>query len=690
MSANNKLTVTELDFTGIKNNLKEFLRDQDTFKDYDFEGSGMSVLLDVLAYNTYYNGFYLNMIANESFIDTAQIRQNVLSHAKLINYVPQSRKCSEALVNITVTPSGTEDNTTNFITLERNTRFLGTNGQTTNYPFWTVHSNTATKSGASFVFSNVLIRQGEIITRQFKMEANNTLRRFEVPSANIDTDTLIVSVQKSNTDITTTVFSRANDITALDSTTPAYFIEENENGFFTIYFGDDILGQAPENGNIINVTYFDTMGELADGVAKFNPTQPIADLFRDNVIVQTVVTSSGGAEKETIDNIRFRAPRAYTTQNRAVNTYDYENILLQQYPYIDSVTVWGGEDNDPIVYGKVYISAKTRGYFALSNLEKERIKQSLTQNASVMTIIPEFVDPDFVFVMVRGTVKYNSSKTSKSVSEIRSDIRTSINNYAETNLNDFGTPLLIYDVLKTVEDTNASIEQTDVSFWLQKRIDLITGATKNYYVNFGAPIKKGSVKEKLYSYPQINVFDNKGQIRQVFFEEVPLSYTGIESIDVINAGYSYTSVPTVLITGDGENASAIAKVVNGKIESIEVINAGHDYTRATATLVGGGGFEAELRVKTEGRYGTIRTYYYKSNGEKVVVNAEAGTIDYMTGKVVLNSLFTTGAASNPYYEDNVLTINVVSDNKNITPLRNRILALDTNNEQSVQIDVSTI
>ena len=266
MPANTTLTVTDLDFDSIKNNLKTFLRSQSRFQDFDFEGSGMSVLLDLLAYNTHYNAFYLNMIANEMFLDTSKLRQSTVSHAKLINYVPESSHGAETKLNIRVTPAAGEDQNTSSLTLDKYTKVYGASLNGVNYPFVVLDSYTVNKDGSSFLFSNVAIKQGEVITRQFLMDPTNTKRRFEIPSANVDLSTVIVTVQESASDTETSVYKVAEDLTEITRDSKVYFIEENEDGNYRLYFGDDVIGKKPIDGNIINVTYIDTAGSVANKI----------------------------------------------------------------------------------------------------------------------------------------------------------------------------------------------------------------------------------------------------------------------------------------------------------------------------------------------------------------------------------------------------------------------------------------
>lgn len=647
----------------------------------------MSVLLDILAYNTYYNGFYLNIAANESFLDTAQIRQNLLSHAKMINYVPTSKRGAMTTVDIIATPTSTENQSTNEITLDKFTTLVGSDIDGINYPFITMFSNTVSKINGSFHFSNVNIKQGEIITYQFPYSSNNTSRRFEIPSSNIDTSTLIVTVTESSSNNATSEYKLANDITEVTTTSKIYYLEENENLNYTITFGDGVLGKRLSNGNIITVTFVDTLGALAKNIVKFAPTAPVGGLFRGNVSFTNISTPYSGSDKETEDVIRFRAPIAYTAQNRAVTKSDYESIIIKDFPTIESVKVWGGEENDPIVYGKMFISAKTKGFFALSNLEKENIKNSLIQNRNVMTVIPEFVDADYCFLLVSGKVTYNPVLTSKTSNQLLEVVKTAIRNYNRTELNQFNSIFRKSKLQYYIENSDPAITGSDITVYLQKRQDITNLIGKTYTINFGAPLKKGDLRDRIYSYPQIVVKDVTGVQREVLIEEVYESLTGISDIVILDGGSNYSVPPTVNVYGDGTGAKAVSYIVNGRVSKIEITNKGYNYTRATVEIVGDG-VGARGTVEVQNNIGDLRTYYYKENGEKVIVNDKIGTVDYVNGKIILNSLYTLSVAENDLYDTDVLTLNAVAADEIITPLRNRIIVLDENNPLSTQIEMT--
>lgn len=687
-TSNNALKVADLDFFSIRNNLKDYLRNQATFQDYDFEGSGMSVLLDILAYNTYYNAFYLNMAANESFLDTAQIRNNVLSHAKLVNYVPMSKRGAMAKINVVVTPGPNEDQDAQFITLDKWTNFLGADKDQVNYPFVAVNSNTAVKTNGSFTFSNVVIRQGEVVTRQFPVTANNIARRFQIPSSNVDTSTLIVSVQESNSNTQLTQYTLAGDFVDIRANSTVYFIEEDHDLNYSIYFGDDVIGKRPANGNIVQVTYLDTVGTKANSIVKFAPTDGdgIAG-YKSNVRVTLVEASINGAEKETVDQIKFRAPNYYVAQNRAVTKSDYETILTKSYPNIEAVSVWGGEENDPPVYGRVFMSLKTTGYFTLTNVEKEEIRNTVIRNRNVLTVDPEIVDPDFIFLLIRGKVRYNPNLTTRSQGQINNLIKEAIYDYATTELYTFKSTFKLSKLQSYIEQAEPSITSSDIDIFMQKRQKIEIGDRNNYVLNYNTPLRKGDYNFKLYSYPTLGINDVTNVRRDVLLEETPESFTGIDSIEIISPGINYSAGSKLTITGDGTGAEAVATIVNGRIVKIEVTNPGINYTRAFVSIDDADGSGAVLTVRLKATLGTLRAYYFKSNGEKVFVNENAGTINYATGRVTLNSLLVQSMPANDFYDQDVLTVNVVPEQGVIEPLRNRILAIDTNNIQAVQLEL---
>lgn len=684
--ANTALRVTELDFLSIKENIKAYLRNQSEFQDFDFEGSGMSVLLDILAYNTHYMGYYVNMVGNEMFLDTAQIRQSVISHAKMINYFPKSKRASETKVNVLVTPSINEDQDTTILTLNKYTKFLGRDIDGVNYQFILNDTHSTSKTNGTFSFANVTLKQGEVVSRQFTMDPTNTKRRFDIPSANIDTDTLSVVIQESPSNTFSTTYAQYKNMLDITSNTTVYFVEENESEGYSIYFGDNVIGKRPKDGNIITITYLDAMGSLTNKVNSFAIVEAAGGLYNDNVAITSLAASYSGAEKELIEDIRYRAPYNYSTQNRAVTISDYETLILRDYNNIDAVKTWGGEDNEPPIYGKVFLSLKTKENYFLSNLEKESIKDSLIRNRNVLTVIPEIVDPDYSYIILSGDVYYDSSLTSLSAEQVKQFARASIIDYKNNELTGFDSIFRKENLQEYVRQSEKSITSSDLKISLQKRIELTVGETKKYIINNNYPIKKGDYTHEISSFPAIKVNDSSNIQREVKFEEVPSAFTGVDSVDIVNPGINYTSTPTITIVGDGTGATASARVAGGRIVEITVTNKGINYTRATVSISGVGS-EASATAKLQSKFGELRSFYVQSNGEKVIVNAKAGTINYEDGIIELNSLLTTGAVVNDFYDTNILTFDLPIEKEVIFPLRNRIIDIDENDARAIQLTI---
>jgi hypothetical protein len=684
--ANTTLRIAELDFDQIKTNLKDFLRSQQEFQDFDFEGSGMSILLDVLAYNTHYNAFYLNMVGNEMFIDTAQLRNSIISHAKLMNYVPRGTVAPTAVVNITVTPSSNEDQDATTLTMPAYTTFLSEPLDGIAYQFMTTEADTSVKVGNSFTFSNVSIKQGELVTMTYTVSPTNTKRRYVIPSSTVDLDTVVITVQESAVNTFTTLYTQSEDLTTANSSSTIYFIEENpdSNGSYTVTFGDGVIGKQLSNGNIIFIRYLDCQGDAANKANTFTLTTPING-YDDNVTVTSVSAAAGGAPKETIEQIRKRAPVHYTVQNRAVTVNDFKSIITSDYPNISSVAVWGGEENVPPIYGKIFISLNPIDDYEITQTEKDRIVNEIISNRTVLTVIPEIVDPDYVYVLALAKANYDSRLSVYDETQLSTLIREAILDYRDNYLRTFDSVYRNSVLQRKIDDVDRSINSSELNIYLQKRFQPTLDETKNYELKFNLPLYKGSPTNRLYSFPAVTILDNNNVERDVYFEEVPDSYSGIDSIDVINPGQEYTSVPTVTISGDGTGAAATAKIVNGKLASITVDSRGSNYTRATVSITGGDGSGATAVAILQNRIGDLRTYYYQSNGEKVIVNPTAGTVNYEEGIVYLTNFTPLAIIENDNYPNDTVTINISPLNETIYPVRNRILELDENDSSSIQV-----
>jgi len=680
-----RLNVTALDFDTIKTNLKTFLKSQSEFQDYDFEGSGLNVLMDILAYNTHYNAYYLNMIANESFMDSAVLRNSVVSHAKRIGYTPRSITAPRAIVNIVV-DTGTGGSGT--LTLPKNYVLISNQIDGKAYNFITLESRNVSKSGNTFTFNSVPIYEGEYVTYNYTHnESSNPKQIFTIPDVNADTSTLKVSVRPSfgNTDITVHTLS-SNELD-LSSTSEVYFLQEGQNGNYEVFFGDGILGKKLNDGAIVTLEYLITSGEASNKANNFIASTSIGGYT--NVDVVSLSGASGGTVRETVDQIKFAAPLSLLAQNRAVTKNDYIRLIQQKYPAFEAVNVWGGEEQNPPVYGKVFVAAKPKLGFEVTQTEKEYVKQNILKPISVLTVAPEIVDVDYNYLTVDATIYYNKAKTSLTDNQIKTAVRNLITSYSTTNLNKFNTYFNYTGLEATIYNYDKSFISDEVDLYVAKKFRPVLTNSDSYTLDFGFEISRGVNTNNFYSSPDFTMVDENGVSRQCFFEEIPSSYTGLESVTVTNTGYGYTTTPTIEIIGDGEGATAVATIVNGKLSKIDVTSPGIGYTTAAIRIVGGGGQLAEASAVLEGRYGQLRIAYYKtdevsSQSTKVIINQSknggvAGTIDYVLGKIVISE-FAPIAVNNDFGD---ILMHFKPASNIIQSKLNKMLVLDTEDPTSI-------
>lgn len=673
------LRVTELDFHSIKDNLKAYLQAQDEFQDYNFEGAGLNALLDILAYNTHYMAWYANQVGNEMFLDSAQLRPSVLSHAGLLGYVPASSQGATARMDITVTPTDTENQEQDTIVLERYTQLLGRDIDGVNYPFVTLNSNTSIIQDGAFHFSNIAIKQGEVITRQFLMDTvANERREFVLGSANCDINTIRVAVQESIANVDTKIYTRNTDIVDIDGESLVYFVYENEDLTYTIQFGDNTLGKTPKHGNVVLITYLDTVGQLANNISQFVFTEPVAGLYQDDIAFSNVVASYGGVEKETTEQARFRAPYYYTTQNRAVTFHDYETLILANYNNIEAVSVWGGEDNDPVVYGKVFLSLKTRGNYQLTNFEKEQLKDDLIRNFNITTIIPEFADPSFVYLNIVADVKYKAALTSFTADELESIIRVAITEFNESYLNSFSGTFKKSVLQNAINNADPSIDSSELQVSLSKLVEIDTTKPKTYEIPFDNKLARLQNNPSISTFPSIRVRDSEGVFRDAYIEEIPVYSTGIHSVQILDTGRNYISTDTTItISGDGTGAEARPRINSGRIVGIDITNPGENYTYAIITITSDSGVGASASLTLEKDVGNLRTVYFAGvTGVKHVISNSVGTVNYKTGLVKLDSLRAFAVEENEYVREGFISIQANAGVENIYPLRNRILLIE--------------
>ena len=475
-----KLNIAELDFDSIKNNLKDYFGSQSEFSDHDFGGSAISVMLDILAYNTYYNAYYVNMLASESFLDSAQLRDSVVSKASMLGYTPQSSTGAKANVQISVTP----DDSPATITIDKFTQFTSTvNG--TSYVFCTSGSSTVVANAGAYVASGVELTQGIPLTFRYTANTANTDQKFLLPNANTDTDTLTVTIQESVSDTNASAYSQATDITTINSTSNIYFLSESTDGQFRVEFGDGVLGRKPVTGNIVLLEALISEGNEVNGANTFSASGTVGGY--STVSVTTSNASSGGSNKETIESIKFNAPKTYETQNRAVTTDDYKKIVESAVSGLDSVSVWGGQDNTTPAYGKVFISAKPTGATSLSTSQITEIKSAVS-SYNMVSVTPEVVDPDIIDLIFTTTVKYDSRLTSLSSGAVAELVIDTIQDYKTNNLLKFGASFRYSTLSTLIDDSETSVISNLTTLTAKKGLEPSITANNAYTISFNNPI----------------------------------------------------------------------------------------------------------------------------------------------------------------------------------------------------------
>ena len=596
MAEISKLNISELDFDTIKANLKDYFASQTEFTDHNFGGSAISVLLDILAYNTHYNAYYLNMLASESFLDSAQLRDSVVSKASMLGYTPSSTSGAKANVSITIVPGTTPAS----ITIDKNTQFISTVNGTT-YTFCTSNSHTILPSDGVYTASGVELTQGIPLTFKYSVDTANTDQKFLLPNANTDTDTLTVTIQESALDTNTSVYAKATDITTVNSSSNVYFMSEYTDGQFRVEFGDGVLGRKPITGNIVLLKSLVTEGSDTNGANSFTSSGSIGGF--SEISVATSNAALGGSDKETIESIKFNAPKTFETQNRAVTTDDYKKIVEAEVSGLDSVTVWGGQDHSTPQFGKVFISAKPTGATALSIGQQSLIKDAVgTYN--MVAITPTVVDPDIIDLIFSTTVKYDSRLTSLSSGAIAEKVIDTIQSYKTNSLLKFGS-IFRYSSLST------QVDKTDTSI-----INNLTTLTA----------KKGIL-------PSLTTAD---------------SYTIYFNNKIYNVSTTYEGAVT---------------------------STAFSYTGADGTVYG--------TCYLDDLNGVMRIYYL-SAGEKVLVIAEAGTVDYDAGTIVLTSFLPNS------YIGSILDFTIQPAENDLIPVRNQLFEIaNTNITITMQDDAGT-
>jgi hypothetical protein len=487
MANNNKrIQVSELDFDAIKSNLKTFLQGQTEFQDYDFEGSGLSVLLDVLAYNTHYNGIYTNLAVNECFLDSASKRASVVSLAKMLGYMPRSASCATATVTATVTSPTSSPST---VTLPAMQPFT-TSIDNVSYTFYNRSAVTTALVSGAYTFTGLVLTEGTPLQYKYTMAPGV---RFIIPNANADLNTLTVSVQQTSSSDVYEVYTRADTLTEVTELSHIYFVKEIDDGLYEISFGNDNLGIALSNGNVVTLDYMVSSLEEPNTASSF--TYGGVTLAGSSLSVTATAAASGGAASESIDEIKFNAPKYYAAQNRAVTPDDYKAIILKNFPEAQTISVWGGEDNNPPIYGKTYICIKPKEASKLTNLQKEFIKNNILDSRNIVSITPEIVDPEFFNIKVTSFVYYNPRATTKTAAQIQTLVKESIMRYNDEELEKFDSVLRYSKLSKIIDETDPAITNNITRIMIRHPHEVTYNIATQYVLDLINPISQDGGKQ---------------------------------------------------------------------------------------------------------------------------------------------------------------------------------------------------
>ena len=488
--ANASLSLVELDFDGLKNSLKSYLSSQSQFLDYDFESSNMNVLLDILSYNTFHNAFYLNMVAAESYLDSAQLRNSVVSHAKELNYVPRSKRSAKATVSISFEAN------TNVVTVPKNTSFTSLVGSKL-FTFLTDRESVHFSANGSFHVQSLDVYEGTLVTDTYIVDTTNPTQRFIVMDKDVDTRSIDVQVTEDN-DGTKLQFNPASSTLDLSSTSRVYFLQGAEDYRYEIVFGDDVIGRKPKNGAIVRISYRTCSGEEANGAARFQLDNEFVE-FSTSPDVETVDISRGGSEAESTESIKFYAPRYFQTQERAVTTSDYEIILKQRFPEINAVSAYGGEELSPPQYGRVLIAVDISD---VDGLPASKVDEYLNfiRPRSPLSIDPSLVSPEYTYYRVQSKIKYSVNDTSYTSDQIKSLVVNRIITYDDTYLNRFKASFRYSKFLAAIDSIEDSgILSNDTQVTVYKKFEPTFGSQEDYYLDFTLPLtESGAVLGATY------------------------------------------------------------------------------------------------------------------------------------------------------------------------------------------------
>jgi hypothetical protein len=480
MANDTNLKVDALEYSSIKTNLKEYLKSQDQFQDYNFESSGINALVDLLAYNTYYNAFYVNMAANESFLATAQKRDSVVNAAKSLNYTPRSKSSAGLTGTLTLFPTGTPTS----ISVPYGTRFSAV-VDGVSYYFINLTPLTVFSSAGNYGLSGVLLTEGVVVGESYSYSTADQDQRFLINNVGADTSTLQVRVVNSTSDTTTNVYTLAGNVSSLSSDSFVYYLAEVEDGKYEVSFGDGIISDALDNGNIVYLDYVVSSGAKGNGILDVSMISSLAGVASVTFVADSY--SFGGEDEETISAIKFNAPKSNAAQNRAVTAEDYETLVAQE-PNVGSVLVWGGEDNDPPAYGKVFIAIRPAAGEVLTATEKEVIINSVIKPKKVLTVSAEIVDPEYIYLTMTVVTTYDPEQTIASEGDIKQKVIDTVTKYGTDQINQFSKYFRYSELLRKVDNSDRAILSSNIDVKMRKEFDVQLNSATLYTINFSNPI----------------------------------------------------------------------------------------------------------------------------------------------------------------------------------------------------------
>ena len=542
---------TNLDFDQIKATLRDYLKANSNFTDYDFEGSNLSTILDVLAYNTYITSYNANMVANEVFIDSATLRENVVALARNIGYIPRSKKAARATISFFVDCSSITPTPVS-LTLKKGP-VASTSGTFGNQSFVfsileditvPVFDNTAT-------FNDIPIYEGTLLTSSFTYTSRNPNQKFILPNSGIDTDLISVIVKNNQQSSVSVRYNRQDSLFEIDKESEIYFLQEIEDERYELIFGDNVFGKSLQEGNYVEVSYITTNGDSANGVGQFSYSGKLT-YTRNSTdytvtsgisLLTTGLIASGGENIESVESIKKYAPRIYSSQNRAVTANDYETLIPAKiYPETESISVFGGEELIPPQYGKVFISIKPRSGDFLSNLVKENIKLKL-KKYSVAGIVPEILDLKYLYIETDSKVYYNTNLAPSS-SYVSSVVQSNANKYAEsTELNKYGARFKYSKFLKIIDESHEAVTSNITKIQIRRDLRVSLNSFAEYSIGFGNEFHINSMSG--YNVRSTS-FRVSGISQDVYLSDVPNTNRATGSIFLFNVPNTSSTNPTIL------------------------------------------------------------------------------------------------------------------------------------------------